>query len=252
MTDVTAEFAPEGVLRVALNFGNQILVGRNAEGQPVGISVDIARALATQLALDLVFVEYARAVDVSGSATSGDWDVCFLAVDPARAQTLAFTQPYVGIEGSYLAAPQCDVADAPALVAAGLPVGTVSGSAYSLMLQRMPGHEHLVIFDTIADALLALDRGDVAAMAGIGAVMQREADKRAGARVLEPPFMQIRQAMAMPVGRPAAHQALVAFLKDLTDTGAIGAILEAHGVDRNCALAARCGPGAGHSPVTPT
>lgn len=237
MTDLTAEFAPTGVLRVALNFGNRILVGRDADGEPLGISVDIARALAKHLALDLAFVEYTRAVDVSESATSGDWDVCFLAVDPARAKTLAFTQPYVGIEGSYLAGPHCDVPDAAALVAAALPVGTVSGSAYSLTLQRMPGHEHLVIFDKIVDALAALDRREIAAMAGIGAVMQREADMRAGARVLEPPFMQIRQAMAMPIGRPDAHEALVAFLKDMTENGTIATILERHGVDRNCAIA---------------
>lgn len=237
MSALSVEFAPTGNLRVALNFGNRVLVGRNAEGQPSGISVDIARALAKHLGLELAFVEYSRAIDVSDSAESGDWDVCFLAVDPARAKTLAFTQPYVGIEGSYLAAPHCDAPDATALVDAGLPVGTVSGSAYTLTLQRLPGSQHLVVFNSIVDALDALDRGSIAAMAGIRAVMQREADARPGARVLEPPFMQIRQAMAMPIGRPAAHAGLVAFLKNLSMNGDIHAMLERHGVDPSCALA---------------
>lgn len=238
MSALSTEFAPTGTLRVALNFGNRVLVRRGTDGGPQGISVDIARALAQHLTLELEFVEYNRAVDVSDSAEAGDWDICFLAVDPARAKTLAFTQPYVGIEGSYLAAAHCTVQDAGALVAAELPAGTVSGSAYTLTLQRLPGNEHLVIFDTIVDALAALDDGRIAAMAGIRAVMQREADARTGARVLEPPFMQIRQAMAMPIGRPVAHSELVAFLKNLTETGEISAILQRHGVDPSCAIAA--------------
>ena len=48
------------------------------------------------------FVEFDRAVDVAASAGSDVWDVCFLAVDPARAQAVSFTHPYIRIEGCYL------------------------------------------------------------------------------------------------------------------------------------------------------
>lgn len=230
------EFAPRGVLRVALNHGNRILVGRNDQGEPIGISVDLARAVAQEIGTDLVFVDYDRAADVSSSATEDTWDLCFLAVDPKRAETIDFTHPYVGIEGRYLASANCPAKDAPALVASGAPVGTVIGSAYTLTLDRLPGAEHLVHFHDIHAMLAAFDAGTVAAVAGIGNVMAAEAVTRHGTRVLSPPFMQIRQAMAIVKGRPAAAAHLRSFLADLARSGAVGDILERHGTDRKSAL----------------
>lgn len=230
------EFAPHGVLRVALNHGNRVLVGRHEDGTPFGISVDLARALADHLGLDLAFVEYERAVDVSSSATQDAWDVCFLAVDPERARTIAFTEPYVRIEGCYLAGAHCPADTADALVASGAEVGTVRGSAYTLTLQRKPGAERLVFFENVHAALAALDREEVAAIAGIRQAMEAEAEARPGSRVLLPPFMEIRQGMGLPQGRPAASKALSAFLSEMARSGRVGDILEAHGVDRDCAI----------------
>jgi polar amino acid transport system substrate-binding protein len=238
--DIAAEtqalFAPKGVLRVALNHGNRILVGRDDNNAPFGISVDLARALAERLDLPLNFVEFERAADVSNSATEDRWDICFLAVDPKRAETIEFTEPYVGIDGSYLASPRCEAKDSDGLVASGAPVGTVIGSAYTLTLQRNPSAENLVLFDDIHSMLRALDAGQVTAVAGIGNVMAAEAEKRPGSRVLAPPFMQIRQAMAIVRSRAPAAAYLRAFVDDLARRGIVGDILERHGQPRSCAI----------------
>jgi polar amino acid transport system substrate-binding protein len=235
-TDLRAQFAPKGVLRVALNHGNRILVGRDLNNAPTGISVDLARALAEELQTDLQFIEFDRAVDVSASATEDVWDVCFLAVDPKRAETIEFTEPYVAIEGRYLAGPTCTAEDAEQLVLSGVLVGTVEGSAYTLTLQRQPGSQSLVLFQDIHAMLQALDAGAVSAAAGIGDVMASEAATRPGSRVLSPPFMQIRQAMAIVKGRPMAAAWLRAFLGDLARRGVVGDILERHGVSRSSAI----------------
>lgn len=231
-----AQFAPKGVLHVALNHGNRLLVGRDADGQPQGITVDIAQLLANWLGVGLSFMEYDRAADVSAAATGNQWDVCFLAVDPERAKTIAFTDPYVRIDGCYLAAAGCAARDAGELVSSGGKVGSVHGSAYTLTLQRKPGAEHLVIYPDIVAMLAALDRGEVSAAAGIGDVMRSEATLRPGARVLSPPFMEIRQAMGIVRGRSDAAAALGHFIRDLARTGVIGDILERHGLARSCAL----------------
>lgn len=229
-------YAPTGVLRVALNHGNGVLVGRTAQGQPVGISVDLAQRLGRSLGLRVAFVEYLRAVDVSDRAEADVWDVCFLAVDPKRAAVIDFTQPYVQIEGAYLAAAHCPARSAAELVASGARVASVIGSAYTLTLERQPGAEALVQMATLPLALRAMDAGQVAAVAGIGAVMQAEASKRPGARVLAPPFMQIRQAMGIVRGRGPAAAHLRAFVTSLAASGEVGEILERHGVQRACAV----------------
>lgn len=240
MTAVTEalrrSFAPTGRLRAALNHGNRILVSRDAEGKPQGITVELAELLAERLSLPLDFVHFDRAGDVSGAAETGAYDICFLAVDPERAKTLTFTFPYVQIEGRYLAAPDCNVSDADELLSKGLPIATVQGSAYTLDLSRKPGAEHLVICPDFDTALNSLDTGQVAAMAGIGAVMERVAQTRRGARVLSPPFMAIRQAMAMPAGREEASRFLAGFIAALAQQGTIGAILERNGVSADCAV----------------
>ncbi|WP_168173076.1 transporter substrate-binding domain-containing protein [Thioclava sp. F34-6] len=219
-----------------MNHGNFVLVGRDDAGRPMGISVDLARAYAASCGCDLEFVEYDRAVDVSSSVGKDEWDVCFLAVDPERAKTIAFTEPYVRIEGCYLASADCEAADARALVASGALVGSVRGSAYTLTLQRKPGAEALTLYESLQVALEALDRGEVSAVAGIREAMAHESSHRPGSRVLSPPFMEIRQAMAMPQGRPEASADLQAFLRTALRDGTVGDILERHGVSRDCAI----------------
>ena len=98
----SAGYAPQGSLRVALNFGNPVLVRRSADGRPIGLSVDLAAELARSLDLGFAFVEYERAADVTAAAGKDEWDLCFLAADPARRRSIAFTDPYVRISGCYL------------------------------------------------------------------------------------------------------------------------------------------------------
>jgi len=233
---VRREYAPTGKLRVALNHGNAVLVSRDAAGKPQGISVDLARTLAQELDLDPVFVEFERAADVSGSATDDLWDVCFLAVDPERARTIFFTHPYIRIEGCYLVSARTDVADAGEAVERGLKIGAVRGSAYTLHLQRKPGADRLAIYPDLDEALRALDGGEVDGLAGIRQAVEAMAASRPGARVLEPPFMEIRQAMGMPMGRPNAAGHLSGFIAACARNGTVGAILERHGVSAECAI----------------
>ncbi|MDC6130964.1 transporter substrate-binding domain-containing protein, partial [Burkholderia gladioli] len=51
-------FAPEGRLRASINLGNPILAGKDAAGEPAGVSVDLARALAERLGVELELVVF--------------------------------------------------------------------------------------------------------------------------------------------------------------------------------------------------
>jgi polar amino acid transport system substrate-binding protein len=227
--DLLNAYAPGGRLRFALNHGNRVLIGRDAAGRPEGITVDLAVALAAELGAEPVFVEFDRAVDVSSSASDDVWDVCFLAVDPLRAATIAFTRPYIRIEGCYLVrAADARVSGDVARLA--LRIGIVEGSAYALHLSRSPGVEALVTFASFAEAAAALDAGEVDGIAGIRQAMEAEAATCPGSRVLEPPFMEIRQAMGVPAGRTSAHAHLSSFLAVRAADGTIASILERHGV----------------------
>jgi polar amino acid transport system substrate-binding protein len=101
--DVVKDFAPTGTLRVAINLGNSVLAQKDAaSGEPRGISVDLARELGRRLGLTPKLITFDAAGKVFEALKSGAWDVAFLAIEPARAAEIAFTAPYVIIEGNYM------------------------------------------------------------------------------------------------------------------------------------------------------
>src|SRR5260370_39515419 len=101
--DIVTALAPTGTLRAAINYGNSVLAQKDpTTGEPRGVSVDLARELAGQLGVPVVFVTFDAAGKVFDAAAAGAWDIAFLAVDPTRAALIAFTAPYVIIEGTYL------------------------------------------------------------------------------------------------------------------------------------------------------
>jgi polar amino acid transport system substrate-binding protein len=99
---LTSEFAPTGTLRAAINLGNPILANQNADGQPYGISIDIATELARRLNVPLTLLVGHTAAQSVETVTQETADFGFFAIDPIRGKGIAFTAPYVLIEGSYL------------------------------------------------------------------------------------------------------------------------------------------------------
>lgn len=159
-TATLQELAPQGAIRFALNHGNVVLVTpASTEENPSGITIDLAREFARRLDAPLRFVHQSRAVDVSSTAGDDQWDVCFLAVDPGRAETIALSDPYLTIEGAYVvseASPVHNPADVERLA---LKVGVTRGSAYALFLQRELKLASLVEFETPALVIAALTEG---------------------------------------------------------------------------------------------
>jgi polar amino acid transport system substrate-binding protein len=95
-------FTPTGKLRASINLGNPILAGTDASGAPAGVSVDLARAFAATLGVALELVVFDAAGKSVQAVSEERADFGFFAVDPLRGETIAFTAPYVLIEGYYL------------------------------------------------------------------------------------------------------------------------------------------------------
>lgn len=230
LSSVVSELAPHGALRAALNYGNVVLVRRGeVEDAPTGVSVDLARELARRLGVTVAFIHYERAGDVSGSAAADDWDICFLAVDPLRADEIAFTEPYVAIEGSFLV-PQTAVAASPGDIdRLSLKVGATKGSAYELHLSRTSKGARIVRYDAFEQATAAMLDGEIDALAGVRQAMEMFAAKNAGYRVIREPFMSIRQAVGTKIGRPRAAAYLRSFVDEMKTSGFVAAALSRSG-----------------------
>jgi polar amino acid transport system substrate-binding protein len=226
-----AELAPSGKLRAAINFGNPILATRDAaSGEARGVSVDLARELARRLDLPVELVLYTSAGQVFDGATKNAWDIAFLAIDPVRERELAFTAPYVIIEGAYLVPIASPIRANAEVDRDGVKVVVGNGSAYDLYLSRELKRATLVRAPTsplVVDTMLA-QRADVAA--GVKQQLEADAKRVAGVRLLDGRFMVIEQAMATPRQRAAAARYLGEFVEAMKADGFVARALARHHV----------------------
>lgn len=226
-------FAPTGTLRASINVGNPILANTLAGGgEPVGVSIDLAREFARRLGGGPELVVFERAADSVDAVKDQRADIGFFAIDPARSEGLLFTAPYVLIEGSYLVAESSTLTDNAQVDSAGHRISVGSGSAYDLFLTREIGKAEIVRFRGAAPALAAVRAGDVDVAAGIRQLLEGEAQRAPGLRVLPGPFMVIQQAIGIPAGRGAEAQALLAaFVEEMKVSGFVGDALTRHHIE---------------------
>src|SRR5262245_18379769 len=95
--------APTGKLRVGLYLGGPSSVIRDsASGEMMGVGFDLGKEFARRMRTSFEPVVYRSIGALVDRAKSGQWDVEFLAVGPARAEDMDFTAPYLEIELGYL------------------------------------------------------------------------------------------------------------------------------------------------------
>ncbi|HSC65435.1 MAG TPA: ABC transporter substrate-binding protein, partial [Caldimonas sp.] len=91
---VDTALAPTGRLRASINLGNPVLARRDATtGVLGGVSVDLAKALADEIAVPLELLVVDSAARSVEAVKSGAADVGFFAVDPGRSDGIRFTAP---------------------------------------------------------------------------------------------------------------------------------------------------------------
>ena len=208
---VLQQLAPDGVLRAAINLGNPVLAQRGADGEPQGVSVALARALAEELGASLELITFDAAGKVFAALAEDVWRVAFLAIEPVREQQIAFSAPYVAIKGTYLVAADSAQTQVAQLDAPGKRIAVGQGAAYDLYLSRTVQHAELVRAPTSAAAVDWFIEQGLDAAAGVRDFLQTRVS--AHWRLLDDNFMTIHQAMAVPV----AHAAAAAFVKSFVE-----------------------------------
>jgi polar amino acid transport system substrate-binding protein len=166
------------------------------------------------------------------AVTQGTADIGFFAIDPVRGQGIAFTPPYVLIEGCYLVRADSPLTDnaqvdqAPHRVVAG------QGSAYDLFLTRSLQKAQLVKAPTSPQVVPFFLNGAYDVAAGVKQQLASDAQKFAGLRLLPGRFMVIEQAMGQPSNTSASARAyLTAFVARMKANGFIAQSLLRHHIE---------------------
>lgn len=223
---IVKDLAPAGVLRASINVGNPVLAQGTPEA-PGGVTVELARRLAERLGVGVAFVCFDAARKSFEAMVEGRADVCFLAVDPAREAEVAFTAPYVVIEGVFVVRAASGIATVADVDRDGVRVGVKEGSAYDLYLSRtlqnakvVRGVEGVEVFK--ADGL------EVGG--GIRQPVMEFVGSADGLRVIPEAFMEIKQAMGTTKSRaPETVEFLRSFVEEAKASGFVADALARSG-----------------------
>lgn len=230
MTDAPTELAPKGHLRAAINYNNPLLARRDAaSGTLSGLAVDLSQELARRAGMSLTLVPYDSAGKISASALGDAWDIAFLAIDPLRAQQIAYTVAYLELEGTYLVPASSVLQRIEDVDRSGVQISVTAGSAYDLFLSRHLRHARLVRANDTPRSVVMMREDKLDAVAAVRTALVAEARRAPELRVMGGHFMTIPQAAGVPQGRPLAARYLQAFIEEMKVSGFVASALQRYG-----------------------
>jgi len=229
---VKAELAPTGKLRAAINMSNFLLVtGKADNGDPTGVSPDMAAEVARRLDVPLELVPYPNPGALGDDAESGNWDIGNIGAEPQRAEKIAFSAAYCEIEATYLVPAGSPIQTIGDVDKPGVRISVTGRAAYGLWLQNNIKHAELVKTDSLDSAYdrFVADKLDV--LAGLRPRLITDVQNLPGARILDGQFSAVQQAMGTPKKNAAAAKWLAAFVEEAKASGMVAGFISKHNVE---------------------
>ena len=224
------ELAPTGRLRAGMNWGNTLFTQKSAAGEATGVSVDVMRELAARLGVPLELVMHATPGDVADAAGRDTWDVAILAIEPARAQAIAFSPAMTEIEATYVVQRAAPLNSVEQVDAAGVRIAAPNKAGYELFLTRTLKSATLVRTKDLGESISLFNAGGADAVAALKPNLVSSMGKMPGGRLLEGRFMTVNHGLGTPRARSAGAAYLEHFVEELNASGFIARSIERYGV----------------------
>jgi polar amino acid transport system substrate-binding protein len=133
-----SDLVQAGRLRVALGLGPAVSAIKDpATGEVRGPALDLARALAARIGIELHPVEYQRPGAVLEGVRTNSWDVTFLVIDAVRAAEVDFSPPYMESDFTYLVPAGSSIRNVADADQPGVRIAVPRGDAVDLSLSRI-------------------------------------------------------------------------------------------------------------------
>ena len=233
-----AELAPTGVLRAGINMSNFLLVtGSTPEGDPDGVSPDMARAVAERLGVPLKLVAFKTPGELADAAVEDLWDIGNIGAEPERAKTIAFTPAYVEIEATYLVPAESPIQSIDEVDRDGVRIAVSARSAYELWLSDNIRHAELVLAQGIDASINTFVEQKLEALAGLRPRLVDDVKKLPGARILDGKFTAVQQAIGTRPDREAGAAFLRDFVEEAKASGFVASLIDKHGVSGRLTVA---------------
>ena len=235
---IRAELAPTGVLRAGINLSNFLLVtDKSAEGDPIGVSPDMARAVADRLGVPVEYITFPSPGELADAAVEDVWDIGNIGAEPERAKTIAFTAAYAEIEATYLVPAGSSIQTIDEVDREGVRIGVYGRSAYGLWLADNIKNAELVKTDGVDASFDIFVEQGLEALAGLRPRLVTDVQQLPGARILDGQFSAVQQAIGTKPERTAAAAFLREFVEEAKASGLVANLLEKHDVQGQLTVA---------------
>jgi polar amino acid transport system substrate-binding protein len=234
-----AELVPTGILRAGINMSNFLLVtGSTPDGDPDGVSPDIARAVADRLGVPLKLVSFKSPGELADAAAEDVWDIGNIGAVAERAKTIVFTSAYVEIEATYLVQSGSSLQQISDVDRAGVRIAVAARSAYGLWLNDNIKYAELVTAKGLDGSFDIFVEQALDALAGLRPRLNSDVKRLSQARILGGKFTTVQQAIGTKPDRPIGAAFLQDFVDEAKASGFVAGLLEKHGVAGELIVAA--------------
>jgi polar amino acid transport system substrate-binding protein len=230
-SDIVAELAPHGVLRAGINLSNFLLVSsRDADGGPVGVAPDMARAIADQLGVPVRYVPYPKPGELADAAGTDTWDIGLIGAEPARAEKIEFTPAYVEIQSTYLVPPDSKLQTIADVDQPGIRIASTARTAYGLWLDRNIRYAEIVHTENMDAAFELFQRDGLDALSGLRPRLMSDVGRWPGSRILDGQFAAVQQAIGTLRENQAGARFLRTFAAEAISSGLVARLIDKHKV----------------------
>ena len=228
---IIEQLAPKGVLRAAINLSNFLLVtDRSAEGNPEGVSPDMAAEVARRLGVGIEYVEYKTPGEIADDAGMDAWDIANIGAEPQRAEKIDFTRAYCEIQATYLVPLGSSLKSIEEVDRPGVRIVVSERSAYDLYLTRNLQHASLVRAKGLPAAVDLFANEKLDALAGLRPGLISDAERFPGSRILDGRFTAVQQAVGTGVEKRFALAFLEDFVGHAKSSGLTERLIDRHGM----------------------
>lgn len=226
-----SELAPTGRLRAGMNLGNTLFTKQDtATGELRGVSVDVMRELASRLNVPLDFVVHKTPAEVADAVEKNTWDVAVLAIEPARAEKIAFSPAMTEIEATYVVHKGSAFRSVAQIDASGVRISASAKAGYELYLRRTLRSATLIQTTSFQESIDIFNERRADAVAGLKPALLESMDKMPDGRLLEGDFMIVNHGLGTPRERRAAAEYLKTFVEELNASGFVARSIQRHRV----------------------
>jgi polar amino acid transport system substrate-binding protein len=223
---IIEQLAPKGYLRAAINLSNFLLVtGTDDQGNPEGVSPDLAKALANELNIEYKLIPFKRPGELADAVTDDVWDIGNIANESERAKSITFSHPYTLIESTFLVRESSEINSLQDVDKKDVRIAVAERSAYDLWLTENIKNAELIRAKSIDLSFKIFEDNSYEVLAGLKPRLIDDLKNTKNCKILSGAFTFIKQCIGSKPGNPEAEKFINNFIDKNTKNGFIESLL---------------------------